>query len=469
MNPHPVDRPLVWSDAILDLQDALLDYDEEIYIVGGPVRDAFLRHPIHDIDLVTTENAIKLAKTIANSFNGDIFIMDAERGVARALYEYNGEQITVDVSKFRGQDLYHDLLDRDFTINAVAVDLRGDLDQVIDPLNGIDDLKIRLLRRCSPTSIADDPIRGLRAVRQSVKFHTRIEPQTLLDIRQNAPKITETSFERVRDEFFKCLKVDRPATALRVARSIGLLQVIFPVMQTSPNESLWNITLSRIESLNQIIQTFSPTRTDNTVNRFTSGMIVVGLDKFRPKILEHLNTSYPENRNLFQALLFACLVPTVTDADYPLDDILQQLRLSNAEKTHIIGTLEALNSTIYHQTPDDISVLDGHRFWFKYREAGISACIMAMADYLSQLQKQFDQDHWLVMIETIEKLCDWYFNHYNSVVDPKLLVNGNVLMDELQIPRGPKIGEYLTVIREAQVQGTITTKAEALQLIRDHM
>lgn len=469
MTPHPVDRPLIWNDAILDLQDALLDSEEEIYIVGGPVRDAFLRRPIHDIDIVTPQNAIRLAKEIANAFNGDVFVLDAERGIARALYSYNGQDITVDVSKYRGKDLLQDLTDRDFTFNAVAVNLIGDLNSVIDPLHGIDDLKARTLRRCSPSSIKDDPIRGLRAVRQGVQFATRIEPETLHDIRANAHLITQTSPERIRDEFFKCLKLEKVTTALRVARSLGLLKAIFPAIDSSADDAIWNATLARLESVHQIIQTFSTTRTDNTVNRFTSGMIVVGLDKFRKSLLEHLNTSYPESRTLSQIILFTGLVPVFVNEDNPLTDLVQQLRLSNAEKAHITGVLEALNSTIYHENPDSITILEGHRFWYKHREAGISACLLSMGTYLSQFQQSFDQDHWVEMIESTEKLYDWYFNHYDSVVDPPLVIDGNVLMGELEIPRGPKIGEYLTLIREAQVQDLVKSRDDALALIRNRM
>ena len=67
LTPHkPENRILLWSDAIVDLQEILADkIQADVYILGGAVRDAFLHHPIKDLDLATPDNAVKIAKTIA--------------------------------------------------------------------------------------------------------------------------------------------------------------------------------------------------------------------------------------------------------------------------------------------------------------------------------------------------------------------------------------------------------------------
>src|SRR5690606_18615762 len=184
---------------ILDIQDKLLELNLNVslYIIGGAVRDAFLHFPVKDIDLATPTDSIKTARKIANAFNGDMFVMDMERGIARVLIDTDECKLTLDISAFRGDDLLEDIVGRDFTINAMAVDMLGDLQLLIDPLNGETDAMQKVIRRCSPVSIADDPIRALRAVRQSTHLKFRIEPETLKDIHLYGAKLLETSPERV--------------------------------------------------------------------------------------------------------------------------------------------------------------------------------------------------------------------------------------------------------------------------------
>ena len=182
------DIVLAWSDAILDLQDLMRDEAEPVYVVGGVVRDALLRRPIKDVDIAVARGGIKLARRIANHFGGDFFPLDAERDVGRALIDTFDGRLSIDVAGFRGDSLDADLRDRDFTINAMAVDLRGDLNAVIDPTGGADDALVKLIRQCNPDAIARDPIRALRGVRLSAQFGFRIERETQQAIRVYAPQ-----------------------------------------------------------------------------------------------------------------------------------------------------------------------------------------------------------------------------------------------------------------------------------------
>ena len=161
--PHVPNRPLFWPDFVAILADALRDVDIPIYIVGGAVRDSYLHRPVKDIDLATPGDSIALSRRIAHILDCDIFVMDDSRGVARLLIDKSDGHLILDVARFRSHDLFSDLADRDFTINAMAVDLHGNLNLIIDPLNGAQDAEKKLIRRCSPSAIAADPIRAFRA------------------------------------------------------------------------------------------------------------------------------------------------------------------------------------------------------------------------------------------------------------------------------------------------------------------
>src|SRR5690554_2597074 len=190
LEPQAPRRPLLWHPSVEALREAIPP-SHEVYIVGGTPRDALLHRPIRDIDLVTPADGRALARIIANAFSGAYYPLDAERGVGRAIITWEGAPLTVDVAQFRGPDLEADLRDRDFTINALAVPLHGDLDRVIDPLGGLADLEQRRLRRCSPESILGDPARALRAVRASITFGLMIEPETKADLKAVAPRLGE--------------------------------------------------------------------------------------------------------------------------------------------------------------------------------------------------------------------------------------------------------------------------------------
>lgn len=442
MNPR---RPLFWPDDVLDLHELLLD-EGPVYIVGGAVRDAYLHRPVHDLDLAVPANAIKLARRIANRLDADFYILDQDRDVGRVLVDKG--RLVIDVARFRGDALMADLADRDFTFNAMAVDLTGDMGQLIDPLSGEDDLAKRIVRRCGPHAIADDPIRALRAVRQSVQLNARIEPATLADIR--SVSLDAVSPERVRDELVKLLSLQRPEAALRVARSLNVLPV-----------PLTDERLVLVEKLNGILSTISRRRTDETAATFVYGMIVMGLDVFRQRLLDHIERTWPGDRSHFSLMMFAAMLQNLEMAE----QYAVELRWSGSEKKHMVAVLRWM-PTVLSLGTDDLSL---HRFWRQAGEAGIDACLMALADYLAGAGLGLKQDAWVRQIEQVQLVLDAWFNRHETVVEPPPLLDGHDLMERLDLEPGPQIGELLTLIREGQVIGSITTVDEALAAARSRL
>lgn len=494
ITPRTPQRPLIWSDAILDLQDDLQGTDTPIYIVGGAVRDAYRHHPIKDIDLATPANAVALGKKIANLLNGDFFIMDEERDVSRVIADNMDGRLVIDIAHFRGDDLLSDLVDRDFTLNAMAVDLLDNLNQLIDPLNGEQDLLDKRIRRCSPHAIADDPIRALRAIRQSTQLGAQIEAETLKDIRQFGANILDTSVERIRDELFKILSLAEPTRALRIVDALGLLQLIIPeveglhdLSQSPPHlYDAWRHTLAVIEKLNKILQTISYQRTDETAATFEMGMAVMVLDSFRAKLVNHIQERGLHDRSYQALMTFTALIhdigkPQVHQQDEDGADIFPEhqhvgakladkcskaLRLSNDEKKRIVTVIANLSRPF---TLPNLSDLERHRFWYELGDYGVDVCLLAMANYLGTVGIELKQDQWLAHLEVIQNLLHDYYNQYDKIVSPPQLVDGKQLMDALNLSPSRQIGELLTLIREAQVMGEIHTSADAIDLAKMNM
>ncbi len=486
MTPRIPERPLLWPDAFLDLADWLVTLKIPLYIVGGAVRDAYMHRPIHDIDFALAGDAIGLARQVTNHYRGDIFVMDKERGVARVTIELWGETLTLDFAQFRGDDLFADLRYRDFTINAMAVPI-DKLDTLIDPLGGEGDIRAKRLRRCGEQSIADDPLRTLRAIRQSAQLGFRIDPETLADVKSFAPQLGEVSNERVRDELFKLLTLKNPVGALRAGMAIGVLSPILPELvplvglaQSPPHVyDAWQHTLSVIEKMTRILEAIGPGRTDHTAANFDMGMLIIQLDRFRGLLYAHLQQVWPDKRPHNALLLLAILLHNVGKPlqNHPQDDDIAlasplvkaraaALRLSRGEVDYLATLVGHYRDFFNIQ---DYEPLTLHRFWFPLQAMGVDVCLMAMADYLGMRGTYLEQNKWLELVERVTILLDAFFNHYDTIVNPSLVVDGHVLMTELHLESGPLIKTLLTLIREAQVTGQVKTAEEAIECARRYL
>lgn len=477
ITPRQPQRPLRWSDAVLDLHDYLIDYPEPVYIVGGAVRDAWLGYPLKDIDLVTTTGqGVRLARRIADWLNGDIFIMDAERDVSRVLTDTPDGRLNIDVTGLRGADLLEDLTERDFTLNALAVDLRADITQLIDPLNGERDLKDKILRLCAPHAIATDPIRALRAVRVSLQLSARILPYTADAIRASAPRLGETSPERLRDEFFRLLESKRPVAALRVMDALGLAQAFVPVETLKQGRIArldgWSHTLLTIEKLRNILDTISPRRTDTTAAVFDMGMIVMGMDRYRRRLQAHLMEPLVSERSTEGLALLGALLhnlPLLTTGVTPArlaEDYAQRLRLSNAEKRRLTSAITHYLHPVFHES---VTPLSAHRYWRQAGASGIDAALLMLADHLATANNMVDQDAWIALVNRVEMLFGMYFTQYETVIEPPVLLDGNRLKAEFSLKPGRLIGDLMDALREAQVVGEVSDEASALAFARAYL
>ncbi len=458
---------LGWSDAALDIAERLAGGDWAVYVVGGAVRDAFLRRPIKDLDLVTAGSGIKLGRWLADQMGGAFYPLDSERDVGRALIETPEGRLVIDVAHLRSDNLEADLRDRDFTMNAMAVDLRGSLNEVFDPLGGLDDLKAKVLRQCSPKSIERDPIRSLRAVRLAAQFGLRIETETLRSVRAAAPILVgSASLERIRDELFRLLALPKPASALRVADSVGLLKEILPEitkLHSAGSDIRWAQAMAVIEALTEILAAISPARTDETAAHFSLGMLVMALDRYRGRLQAHIGMTWSDERPQRALMVLAALLSGLTDKIGAAERA-DALRLSSAEKARLAAVVEAHQATILRL--ETITALDLHRWWRALGEAGIDVVILALADHLGKAGVLLDQDGWLALLERAQQVLEAFFNAHNAVVEPPTLINGTALMEQLGLKPGREVGMLLDLIREGQVTGEIRTVDDALRAAR---
>jgi putative nucleotidyltransferase with HDIG domain len=197
-------------------------------LVGGAVRDALLGRADADVDLAVAGDAPALARRIAARVRGTAVVLDAERGAARVVV---GSR-RLDVTDWRAPTLEADLALRDFSVNALAVDVRALLRDgrapILDPTGGVADLRARRLRPASAGTLADDPLRTLRGVRLEATRGLRLTPAAARAVRAAAPALARVSPERVRDELLGLLALPASARALRRADALGVLEAVLP-------------------------------------------------------------------------------------------------------------------------------------------------------------------------------------------------------------------------------------------------
>lgn len=469
---------LVWPAIVHELQALYRNRNPQttLYLVGGSVRDAYLRVETTDVDIAVDGDALRIARQSADWLDADLYIMDRDRGVARIFVERDSKTILVDFARFRGSTLEDDLRDRDFTFNAMAVDLRGDLAVLLDPLGGAADLRDKVLRLCSSDAISSDPLRALRAIRQSTQFGLKIHPDALTQIRSHGPGMCTTSPERLRDELFKLLALEDPARALRILEHLDLLRYAVPGLDLTSKSSdsvdqrrhASNSSMQTVERMSTLLTAISSRRTDNTAAAFDFGTLVLQLDRFRSQLQEHITRIYGNGRRRRELLVLGALLHHFGPGNASHDrrdgsesivtSIARQMRLSHEEERLLVAMVE--NS---HRVDDRVewSALERHRFWFPLGESGIDTVLLSAANYLGAHGAELNQRNWLRFVENVTILLDTWFSFRNSLVYPELLLNGDDIMALLMIKRGPIIGRLLTALREAQVTGKVTTETEA--------
>ena len=296
-----------------------LPAEQEIYLVGGAVRDLLTSRIPPDLDFAVPSNGISLARKIANALHADFVPLDDERDTGRVVVmQEDGSRIFLDIATYRGVNLEEDLRARDFTINAIAYNLRDET--IIDPLEGGNDLYQKIIRACSPTSLSDDPVRILRAIRQAAAFGFKIEKNTRELLKQSAGQLGRVSPERLRDEIFKILKGPKPDASMRALEMLGVLQHIMPelismkgVKQSEPHVyEVWTHTLAALDYLDQIISALRVGYEAEKTNDMFTGLLTLRLGRYREQIANHFAMSLNMDRSLRSLLFFAALYHDVS-------------------------------------------------------------------------------------------------------------------------------------------------------------
>ncbi len=485
------------------------DRGASAWLVGGTVRDIALGRALEDLDIAVSVNGLELARSFADSQNASFVALHNEYGTGRVVYAPRTDQrLVVDLSQLRGPTLEEDLRLRDFTINALALPLIPDAiwlrdglcwqpSVVIDPCDGLRDLATRTLRCCTPSSLIDDPLRLLRAVRLAASLRMRIVPELDDAIRNSASLLAYVAPERVRDELFKILEMPDSARWLIYLDATGALTRIFPELESA-------------RACEQPIVHFLPVlehslETVVCVEWLLHGIGVQNIAENRQKCLpvavqthptlscklpyaerlrNHLSARTRGGRSRAAALKLAALLHDIAKpqtrqmkpdggvvfyghqeigAD-TVAAISQRLRLNRQEIAYTALIVR------HHMRPGQLRTAEHStrrafvRFFRDTEDARPDVLIHELADHLATRGPHIDPRDWSQHIAWVTSLLDAYWSPPAQPTRP--LLDGNEIMRALSIGPGKRVGELLREVQEAQAAGEIHTREEALALIR---
>lgn len=484
------------------------------WLVGGYARDLLLGRPTHDLDVIVPEGGIRLARRLADRFRGASFVLDADRDVGRAIVPLaGGETIEVDVARLRVPDLLDDLALRDFTVNAMALDLSRDDMPLFDPFDGRADLERKLLRAVTEGAFFDDPLRMLRGVRMVAELGFRFDAATHTLIQRDARLLPAVSAERVREEMMRILVAPDGWRHLRLLRDVALLPYVLPesaaqigVTQSHPHyQDVFDHSRSVLAHLQGLYALLWPeggripemTPKDETVIAPPAMWEAVAelLAPFAGELRGQLSLPLAAGRTRRDLLRWAAVshdwgkpAKRTVEADTGkvrffdhdhwgallAEARLVALKFSTDEVAYVarLTDLHMRPGELAHQYP--FSRRAQYRFFRAADNTGPDVVLLSLADYMATLAKIMaetpdapEAERWALRLKTARDLFDAYFNHRTEQVTPPPLLNGKQVMAALDIAPGPLVGELLEGLREAQAAGEVLTDEQAWAWVRE--
>jgi tRNA nucleotidyltransferase/poly(A) polymerase len=234
-------RKISITEPLITYISNLANYnDVQAYIVGGFVRDYFLKRERKDFDFTILGDPIDFARKVAAHFKSKAVVFERFRTAMVPVGGFNLEFVGTRKETYQPDSrnpvvtegtLEDDLLRRDFTVNSLAASLNpNNFGEIIDLFSGFEDIQKRILKTPLDPAVtfSDDPLRMMRAARFASQLNFEIEPNCLQKMSEMSERIKIISQERITDEFIKILDSPQPSVGLSILFQTGLLKIIFP-------------------------------------------------------------------------------------------------------------------------------------------------------------------------------------------------------------------------------------------------
>tara|TARA_Y100000590_G_C15744919_1_gene1021613 strand:+ start:3450 stop:4946 length:1497 start_codon:yes stop_codon:yes gene_type:complete len=473
---------------VLDIKRFFITHGIQAYLVGGAVRDACLNRFTQDLDVIIMSPDTHVSSRLAEVLKGKCISLDAGRNIDRIVFENNN--LTVDITHIdNSKPIENNLIERDFTIDAIAVSLTqlesDTKSKLIDPTNGFIDLQNSLIRATSEGAFKSDPIRMLRGIRLSVQLGFVIDHNTEEWIKKHSGLLSNVSNERIRDELLKILSSPNISSSLYKLDSLNLLSVIIPELDSckgisQPNEHFYDVFRHSVETPGMLELILSDSTGSPAVK------LVPRFDKWDTFFQQNLADGASRSTFLkLAALLHDIAKPQTKTIENngrirflghgnlgaeTSQAIMDRLRFSKKASEYVSDIVK------HHLRPSQLapkglmpSKKAIYRYYRDLKDVSIDTIYLNLSDYMAAkgdkiLESSFDLSDW----ERHCKVASVILNNKQKD-DPDMylrIVNGYDLMSELGLEPGPVVGKLIDLIGESYAAGEINTRREAIDFAR---
>jgi putative nucleotidyltransferase with HDIG domain len=442
----------------------------QIHLVGGAIRDLLYRGTLSkDLDFVVpTQHAKALATEISEQLHGKCLCLDERYQIYRVILFPELEML--DIAGCIGKDIHEDLLRRDLTINAMAYDFETRL--ILDPTDGQADLRQGIIRMVNETNLLEDPLRLLRIFRIGAELgFMEIDPKTLESVARHGDKLMHVAVERIHYELMKMFSTPKCFRHVRLMGDTGLLEYIFPELSPThqvPANQFHHLNLfdHTLELLNQAEIHFEDLPTDiqthlsSPFNPFIKHIALVRLACLFHDIGKPATMAYDPEIDRYKF--------------YGHEEVSEELTYGIAvrmrwgkEMTHIVADLSR-----WHLYPGDVLRPEvsekGYRKFFRRIGSILPEMILlSIADRFSAQGPALTPGELETSKAGLLKLWDRYQAFQTTEIPVPKLLSGQEIMELLDLPPGPRVGQILVEISETFQNGELNTKQEAIAWLQN--
>ncbi len=463
MNSKIIEK--IKSDEILS---KIIDkFDNEIYLVGGTVRDFYMGLESTDRDIIVMdEDARDFALKLSELFQATFVPLDEENKIYRIVLP---DKINyIDVTNPVGDSIEKDLMRRDLTINAIAVNIRTG--ELIDISGGVTDIMNKCINYVNELNFVDDPLRLLRVYRFQALYGFQLASETINAVCKYSDLIHKPAVERINYELLKLFGGEYAHVALENMNKTWILEEIFPFVkelkQVPPNShhhlDLFHHSIETVKQV-QVLYNEAPDEVKEHLSRIDFGgfsrLAHLKLAAFMHDIGKFSTWTIEEGKHRF--------IKHDDVGSKMSVKILKDLHFSNKQIDYISSMIKYHIYPSHVMTSPQITEKIMMRYVRKMDTNSIDAIILAQADRLSARGPEITDQIVERNITSLNMLLRFYLEARETLKPLPKLLSGNDVMQILNIKPSKRLGEIMDALHEAQISGDVITKEHAIEFVKN--
>jgi poly(A) polymerase len=457
-----------------------------LYLVGGCVRDLLLKRPVNDLDFALEGDTLSFVRDFADILGAAFVTLEEQMPTARVVIRES--DFTLDFAQFRGESVNEDLRLRDLTINAIGIELASlaaqPIVRLIDPCNGVSDLRSEQLRFPSEHVVLDDPLRLLRVYRFAAQLGFTIPDETVHLISRhknllNQVESTKVSrqavaSERVRDELIKILDTAHAAACLRQMDENRILSQVLPEIESMRGVrqddchhlDLWEQSLLSLEMFEEQSAPATLASYQREIEDYLDTNLVSGLK--RETVLKLALILLNIKEPAANAVGYRGEIPSDKDEDVGTKialHIVKRLRLGG-KSAKLMSCLLRHHSHFGEMLKTASCRGQANRLLKAVGKDWLGVLLVSYAELRVSREHLHTPPDESPVEQVMKEIADRYFLEILPMMARERLITGDEIMDALNLKPGPLIGEILEQVEALQFDRKIHTPEEALAAAR---